>query len=162
MAISHRERVITALNHEQPDRPPMQISFTPEFALRLRKDIGQESVSPHNPHGGGNTYDLERHLDQDLLLTSVGWANCYYQSESDYVDEWGIGWHSVEYQTRFGKGRYTEISGHPLAEDSAIENYIPPDPNRAELYTEPQRVIKQFKEEYYIVGVTVVLYIIFW
>ncbi|GAH80042.1 unnamed protein product, partial [marine sediment metagenome] len=70
MTLRHRERVMMALSHEQPDRCPMQISFTPEFALRLRKDIGQESVSSHNPHGGGNTYELERWLDEDILQTS--------------------------------------------------------------------------------------------
>ena len=26
-----------ALNHEQPDRCPMQVGFTPEFAARLRR-----------------------------------------------------------------------------------------------------------------------------
>ena len=45
-----------ALNHETPDRCPMQISFTPEFADRLRADMGLASGKEHNPHGGGNTY----------------------------------------------------------------------------------------------------------
>jgi hypothetical protein len=27
----------------------------------------------------GNTYILERLLGEDMLLTSVGWANSYYQ-----------------------------------------------------------------------------------
>jgi len=30
-----REHVLAALAHERPDRCPMQISFTPEFASRL-------------------------------------------------------------------------------------------------------------------------------
>ena len=34
-----RERVEKALNHEEPDRCPMQVSFTPEFAVRLRQDM---------------------------------------------------------------------------------------------------------------------------
>ena len=34
-----RERVEIALNHEIPDRCPMQVSFTPEFADRLYKEI---------------------------------------------------------------------------------------------------------------------------
>ena len=144
-----------ALNHEQPDRPPMQISFTPEFALRLRKDIGHESVSSHNPHGGGNTYELERFLSQDMLLTSVGWANCYYQSDKPYTDEWGIGWDIVEYETKFGKGHYTEMARHPLANDDAINTYNPPDPNRPGLYTDAARVINTYKDQYWIVGVTV-------
>ncbi len=156
--MKHRDRVAAALNHEEPDRCPMQISFTPEFAVRLEEELKTSAagvVKPHNPHGGGNTYWLEREIDEDMLLTSVGWANSYYQQEGDYVDEWGIGWKSQEYETKFGAGRYTEIVSHPLAEDSAIDSYVPPDPNRADLYCEAQRVIDLYREEYWIVGVTV-------
>ena len=32
--MKHRDRVIMSLNHQEPDRCPMQISFTPEFASR--------------------------------------------------------------------------------------------------------------------------------
>jgi uroporphyrinogen-III decarboxylase len=66
-----------------------------------------------------------------------------------------VGWKNVEYETRFGKGCYTEIVGHPLADDDAIDSYQPPDPNRPELYVEAERVIKEYKDEYWIVGVTV-------
>lgn len=150
-----RERVMMALNHEEPDRCPMQISFTPEFANRLRKELNFNGGQLHNPHGGGNTYELERALGEDLLLTSVGWANSYYQEADAYVDEWGIGWNSTEYTTPFGTGRYTEIKGHPLAQDSAVSSYRAPDPQRPELYDEAAWVIKTFKDDYWIVGVTV-------
>jgi uroporphyrinogen decarboxylase len=133
----------------------MQISFTPEFAQRLRDAMGLTQTDLHNPIGGGNTYILERMLDQDMLLTSVGWANCYYQNAEDYTDEWGIGWKSTHYNTKFGIGRYTEIAQHPLADDAAIDSYQPPDPNRHELYTDTQLLLDNFKEEYWIVGVTV-------
>jgi uroporphyrinogen decarboxylase len=153
--MKHRDRILAALNHEVPDRCPMQISFTPEFAERLRQDMQLQGKTAHNPHGGGNTYELERALDEDMLLTSVGWANSYYQEEGSYVDEWGIGWESQEYQTPFGTGHYTEITGHPLADDAAIASYQPPDPTRPELYKEAQWVIQEFKDDYWIVGVTV-------
>jgi uroporphyrinogen decarboxylase len=159
--MKHRERVHLALNHEEPDRCPMQVSFTPEFAARLRRELGLTDADLHNPHGGGNTYALERALDEDMLLTSVGWANSYYATETysqdgeTYTDEWGITWKNVAYQTPFGTGRYTEMAGHPLADDRAIETYRPPDPNRPELYVEAERVIREFKDEYWIVGVTV-------
>ena len=87
-----RERVIAALNHERPDRCPMQVSFTPEFAARLQRELNLASDALHNPHGGGNTYELERALGEDMLLTSVGWANSYYLEADEYIDEWGIGW----------------------------------------------------------------------
>jgi len=66
--MKHRDRIIAALNHQEPDRCPMQISFTPEFADRLRADLALTgkalnlSRAGHNPHGGGNTYELERAL----------------------------------------------------------------------------------------------------
>jgi uroporphyrinogen decarboxylase len=156
--IKHRDRVLTALNHEEPDRCPMQISFTPEFAARLEVDLRLKGQGLHNPHGGGNTYELERALDEDMLLTSVGWVNGYYQegyqNVDSYQDDWGVTWKTVEYETPYGKGKYTEPFGHPLAEDRALETYLSPDPNRPELYHEAQRVLEEFKDEYWIVGVT--------
>jgi len=159
--MDHRERVWTALNHQVPDRCPMQVSFTPEFAARLKSHLGQSEASQHNPHGGGNTYALEQELDQDLLLTSVGWANSYYanqeysQGGDIYTDEWGVQWKNSPYQTRYGRGCYTEMIGHPLAEDDAFENYVPPDANRPSLYEGARRLIRDLGRDYWIVGVTV-------
>ena len=133
----------------------MQVSFTPEFALRLRKNMEMRGDVAHNPHGGGNPYDLEIALDEDMLLTSVGWANSYYQEDNSYTDEWGVGWKPQQYETKFGAGTYTEIVRHPLADGAAIESYQPPDPARPESYSEPERVLKEHKDEYWIVGVTV-------
>ena len=42
-----------------------------------------------------------------------------------------------------------------VADDKAIDSYQPPDPNRPELYKEAEWVIQEFKDEYWIVGVTV-------
>lgn len=150
-----RERILAALSREEPDRCPMQISFTPEFADRLRADLQVKGQGVHNPHGGGNTYELERALGEDMLLTSVGWANSYYQQPGAYTDEWGIGWDSHPYETPFGSGHYTEIVSHPLADDKAILSYAPPDPHRPELYAEAERVVREFQGDYWIVGVTV-------
>lgn len=150
-----KERILAALHHEAPDRCPLQVSFTPEFARRLEQDMHLKGIKEHNPHGGGNVYEIERTLGEDMLLTSVGWANSYYQEAGSYTDEWGVGWKSIQYATRYGEGRYTEICGHPLAEDRAVETYQPPSPDRPGLYQDAQRTIDQFKDEYWIVGVTV-------
>ncbi|MDY0287914.1 MAG: uroporphyrinogen decarboxylase family protein [Sphaerochaeta sp.] len=152
--MTHKERVSKALQHEITDRPPMQISFTPEFASRLAQSMGL-TEEEHNPHGGGNTMALELALGQDVLLSSVGWANGYYGEQDAYTDEWGVGWRKSKYSTPFGDGHYTEITGHPLAEDSAIDHYISPDPNRESLYTDTVKLIKEYGDEYWITGVTV-------
>ena len=153
--MKHRERVQMALEHKAPDRCPMQVSFTPEFADRLRADLDIQGRKVHNPHGGGNTYELERALGEDLLLTSVGWANSYYQSGGSYTDEWGISWRSQPYTTPYGSGYYTEMVNHPLADEKAVLQYVCPDPTRPELYEEAERMVRDFKDEYWIVGVTV-------
>jgi uroporphyrinogen decarboxylase len=153
-----RDRVLAALSHETPDRCPMQVSFTPEFADRLRADLQIKGQKVHNPHGGGNTYALERALGEDMLLTSVGWANSYYQAGDTYTDEWGIGWRSQSYSTPYGSGQYTEMANHPLgpqAGEKAVAAYTGPDPLRPELYNEAEQVIRTYKEDYWIVGVTV-------
>lgn len=156
--MKHRERVLMALNHHEPDRCPMQISFTPEFAARLERELQLTGQGLHNPHGGGNTYVLERALDEDMLLTSVGWVNGYYQKGyqdvQSYQDEWGVTWRTVEYTTPYGRGKYTEPVGHPLAEETALEKYVPPDPLRPELYVEAEQVLQDYRDEYWIVGVT--------
>ena len=150
-----RERVAATLDHVELDRCPFQSTFTPEFASRLRADLHLDREGAHNPHGGGNTYELETTLGEDLLLTSVGWANCYYQAEHDYVDEWGVGWRVVPYSTPFGVGHYTEPYGHPLADATALSSYRPPDPDRDELYLDSARTIRDFGDDYCIVGVVV-------
>ena len=156
-ASMHRERVAAALSHETPDLCPWQATFTPEFAQRLRADLQLDRAGSgaHNPHGGGNPCDLEIALDQDLLITSVGWANSYYGEGDRYVDEWGVGWLSVAYTTPFGVGHYTEPCGHPLADADAIASYEPPDPHRPELYRDAERLIADHGSDYWIIGSTV-------
>ena len=159
--VKPRDRVLMSLHHEEPDRCPMQVSFTPEFAARLRADLRLFRAAGHNPHGGGNTYALERALEEDMLLSSVGWANSYYANEAfgngaeAYTDDWGVPWRNAPYETRFGPGFYTEIAGHPLGDATALGSYRPPDPHREELYADAARLISQYGSEYFIVGVTV-------
>ena len=105
--------------------------------------------------GDDSIYEIERALDEDMLLTFVGWALSYYQEGDTYIDEWGIRWKSIPYQTPFGIGHYTEMIEHPLADDNAIDHYQPPDPTRAELYTDAERVIRLYRDEYWIVGAVV-------
>ncbi len=157
MALSHRERVELALNHQVPDRCPMQISFTPEFATRL-----MEIHKPKVPYSTdlqrcSKSFELERLLEQDMLLTGL-WDNSYVQQDKPgetFTDEWGIVWKAIPYSTKFGTGIYTEMIEHPLRKDEDISSYIPPDPSRQELLHDTEQVIRTFKSEYWIVGVTV-------
>mgnify|MGYP001122441614 CR=1 FL=1 len=153
--MNSRERVLTSLLHEEPDRVPIQASFTPEFARRLREHLGLHSQGEDNPHGGAE-HDLEKILDLDIIQYSVGIANSYYlKEEEEYVCEWGIKWKRVPYTTPFGVGHYTEIAAHPLATDEALVSYTPPSPHREELYAPLRTILKEFQKTHFILGVTV-------
>jgi uroporphyrinogen decarboxylase len=152
----HRERVAAALSHTAADRCPWQATFTPEFADRLRAALGLSSANRRNPLGG-SPYDLEVALGQDLLITSVGWANSYYGDGAEYTDEWGVGWRSVACATPYGVAHYTEPLMHPLAGANArtVGRYRPPDPGRPQLYAEAEKLVAEHGDKYWIAGATI-------
>ena len=154
----HRERVHDGA--ESRGAGPLPVAGDLHARVRRTAPLGHApeiKAEMHNPHGGGNPCDLEMALDQDLLITSVGWANSYYGEGAEYVDEWGISWVSAPYETPYGRGRYTEPRGRPLAgaDAKAVARYQPPDPSRPELYKDAERLIAEYRAEYWIVGSTV-------
>jgi uroporphyrinogen decarboxylase len=89
-----------------------------------------------------------------MLLLTYGLSTGYYRdTPSDtYIDEWGITWKRVPYQTANGTGHYTEIVGFPLADDDKIDSYVPPDPDHEDMgYAE--KVITAYGREKYICGI---------
>ncbi|MBC8386493.1 MAG: hypothetical protein H8E13_00365 [Actinobacteria bacterium] len=152
--MNSKERVLTALEHKEPDIVPKLSSFTPEFANKLRKHFKMDK-NLFNPHGG-TEHSLEIKISNDILLTAQGWANSYYQSlDESYTDEWNIKWKLAEYKTAYGNGIYTEISSHPLAEDEAINSYITPDPTIEDRYKPSKELIKTYGNDFAIMGVIV-------
>ncbi len=156
----HRDRVAMALARELPDRCPMQVSFTPEFSGRLREDLTARGIleadgDPAHPADRGTALELERAAGSDLVLTWVGYASGTQPDEDEFTDRFGISWRRVAYNTRYGIGHYTEMVGHPLADDAAIEGYSWPDPDQPGLYADAERVVREYGDEYWIVGVVV-------
>jgi uroporphyrinogen decarboxylase len=157
--VKPRERVAAAVGHGEPDRCPFQATFTPGFAARLRSDLGLEPGGHHNPYGAGNSHRLEIALGQDILLTSVGFANSWYPEEpGQFVDEWGVGWRVVPCAFPHGTEYYADVLVHPLAGTSAagvaIARYRPPDPGRDELYEHAEWTVGELGGEYWIAGTT--------
>lgn len=142
-----KDRVRTVLAHEKPDRFPLQVSFTPEFRRRLGQTLAQ-GCDMKDP------WALDIHIGSDLLLDTVGWMTGYNREGPRYVDEWGVGWKSVAYDTPYGTGRYTEVESHPLADDSAVSSYRAPDPQREHLYASMGSLLEQHGKDHWIVGVT--------
>jgi uroporphyrinogen decarboxylase len=158
MSLTHRERVLASLNHEIPDRCPMQICFTPEFSNRLREHFKRDGHLFSGEPEGEINLELEFLTEQDMLLSWVGWTDetkITYTPGEEFYDKWGVLRRAVEYSTPFGKGIYTELVGHPLADESKISSYKCPDPDKPELYSGTDSLLKRYKDEYWIVGVAV-------
>lgn len=151
--MTHKERVLRALNHEETDRPPFQATFTPEFADRLRREfhLPEQRTEPHHRTWYG--YDLEILTGQDALQAGGGWVTNYYLKPENYTDEWGVEWKIDPYETPFGTGHYTNIARNPLRDDDDLAMaYKAPDPLRPELYRHVERLVHEYGQEYYIIG----------
>jgi uroporphyrinogen decarboxylase len=152
--MNRRTRVLTALAKEKPDRPPLQVSFTKEFAERLMRHYRLPAAS-HDPMGGKSAM-LETITHQDMLLHAVGWVTGYFSSEeNEFYDEWGISYRRVSYTTPFGTGSYAEVNSHPLRDDVMISSYKAPDPTRSEIYAGAEELINRHKNDWFLVGAAV-------
>ena len=151
--MKHRDRVIAALNHETTDRPPFQATFTPEFADRLRAYYGLKPCRTEPHHRKWYGYDLEILTGQDALQAGAGWVTNYYLDDKPYTDDWSVQWKIDSYDTPFGGGIYTNIKRGPLAGDNPdVDNYRAPNPNAPGLYDHVERLVSEYKDEYYIIG----------
>jgi hypothetical protein len=65
--MNSRERVLTALNHAEPDRAPVDLRFTSEIETLLARD-----------HGGQRGAALRVALGHDLVMTGSPNIEAYY------------------------------------------------------------------------------------
>jgi uroporphyrinogen decarboxylase len=115
--MNSRERVLTALNHEEPDRVPLDLWFTSEVEALLAAEFG-----------GLRGTELRVALGHDLLMTGSPNIGASYEmpaTADEYVCEWGVRW---RWMTNAEGGRYTETVGHPLAHARDLNDYRLPDP----------------------------------
>ena len=136
--MSSRERVITALNHEEPDRVPLDIgggcstSISVEAYDALKRYLGISA--PNNTLSSLFRIAL---LDENVMqslgsdcrpLTSKSFSNWKPPSSEPgtLIDEWGITWKQIP----FKGGYYWEAVRNPLAKASIddLEKYHWPDP----------------------------------
>jgi uroporphyrinogen decarboxylase len=139
-----RERVLTALNHEEPDRVPVDLWFTSEIETLLAARCG-------GLHGAA----LRIALGHDLVITSSPNIGASYEmpgTPDEYVCDWGVRWKWV---TNAEGGHYTETVGHPLAGARDLSGYALPDPlgpgNQA-IYAEARDLVAAYGSTHAIFG----------
>lgn len=135
--LSHRERVLTALNHQEPDRIPIDfgssfvstiiapayenlkrhLGFTHETVIMLKR---QKTVIPHE--------EVLQRFDIDtrpLLLGGYRGGNAREVDSNTFLDAWGVTWKRAE------QGHFINADGpfqHTEPNTRLLEEYPWPDP----------------------------------
>jgi len=136
--MTSRERVITALEHREPDRVPFDCNFVYEGYLRLKEYLGLETKKEVYPSGSwlavSNPIELLHELSIDLCYIGLGKAKntpIFEYGMEQYTDEWGVKFRKVEHTAGLNYEICDPVLGDATVGD--LENYPWPDPNNREL-----------------------------
>ena len=133
-----RERVMTALNHQEPDRVPLdfgQVGADGITAIAYRNLLNNLGFGPR-PLQIKARFTQEVNVDEDVLqrfhvdvrgieLGPPDQSRATDIDESSFRDEWGV------VRTMPERGYYYDLTGSPLADEDtleALEKYPWPDP----------------------------------
>mgnify|MGYP000533678897 CR=1 FL=1 len=109
--VTPRQRVLTALDHREPDRVPIEYFFfgTPEMVAKLKAHLRCETDE-----------ELRRRLGVDVRRVAPEYVGppLYSDSAGRYADHWGV----VRAPVSHGSGSYNEICHYPLADADTIED----------------------------------------
>jgi uroporphyrinogen decarboxylase len=145
--MTHKERLLAAINHEEPDRVPINVSYTPEAEIMMLRHLGVDSVQTETYRSAGGPLPIL--MDHDFLVSWMGIAEGYYGNPADeYTDEWGIGWRWVTYPS----GAYTEMVKRPLADLKDPSSFAMPDYSRDDRYNGLRKLIADYGRDYGVVG----------
>lgn len=147
--LAPRERVRIALNHEEPDRVPIDITYTWKPYVKLREMLGLPSENVF-PDMWGKIYespDLVQALGTDFLhlgLKGPSWAQSFSWDLDEYVEEYSITWRKISGP----EGEHFEMMDYPIKEPTmnAIEAFDWPDPNDPARYKGVREEIKHAYE----------------
>lgn len=146
--MTHKERLLTALSHEEPDRVPICAWYTPEAERRMLQYLGVASEETETYKAAGGPLPIL--MDHDFLISWVGPCTGYYaRPDREYTDEWGIGWRWFEHPSG---GSFTEMVRRPLADISDPAEFNMPDFTREDRYFGAHKLLDEYGDEYGIMG----------
>ncbi|HAM11641.1 MAG: hypothetical protein A2X05_10720 [Bacteroidetes bacterium GWE2_41_25] len=147
-----KERTLAAINHRQPDRPPVYVSLTPQVAEKLSEAL-------HLPYEEPFDAMESARMSHMGLLTSMGVdiiaiaptvptnAPTITLPDGRIKNEWGMIFRNV--------GIYTEFAEYPLANASSekdILEYPFPDPNAPGRYDQAVKMMECYAEKFAVIG----------
>jgi uroporphyrinogen decarboxylase len=150
--MTSRERVIRAINHQQPDRPPIFTTLTPQAAKKLSTHYNLPYEEPLDSMLSTRIshMDLLTHMGNDCVGIAGCAPNNFPTREIEnniLLNEWGMKFVDV--------GIYFEFYEYPLAHATTIEDikkYPFPDPLAEGRFDNAKAVINKYKKDYAIVA----------
>jgi uroporphyrinogen decarboxylase len=133
-AMTSRQRVITALDHQEPDRVPFDCTFGNLAYSRLEKHLGFKPQSEVRPGGPAlnvrPSVEFMQTLQVDLYYIGLSQAKnapVFEYGMETYTDEWGVRYRKIENPSGFNY----EVDSHPLMHAGVqdLGNYQWPDPD---------------------------------
>jgi uroporphyrinogen decarboxylase len=132
-AMTSRQRVMTALDHRDPDRVPFDCTFGNVAYVRLEKYLGFKPRGEVRP--GGPTLNVRppveflQALQVDLYYIGLGQSKSvpvFEYGVETYTDEWGVLYRKIENPS----GSHYEMASHPLAHATLkdLDDFPWPDP----------------------------------
>jgi uroporphyrinogen decarboxylase len=139
--LNSRERVLLALEHEEPDRVPMtDWIYRPES---LEAILGESGVRVDTPEKYIKVHEI---LGLDLIVAYIpSYHAARVEGLKEFVDDWGVRWRVVD-----GMPWYLEGT---LKTAEEIENFVPPDPHNPKLYSLVEEIVKRVDGKMAVAGV---------
>ena len=148
--MTSKERVLMAINHQEPDKVPLDSWMAPEVADQLIKMLNVDTSK--------DPFALAKRLGHDFLYRAVGFCEGYSTINDEskkiadnlYRDDFGIKW-SFKKQDY---GGYCEMVEHPLADLRVYDRFKWPDPLKVSKVglEEYRQLIERDGKEYGILG----------
>ena len=148
--LTSRERVRLALKHQEPDRVPIDTTFTTQSYLDVRKELGLPHQDAH-PNVWDIVYptlDTAQALGNDVFwfgLHGGSKARKFSFDLDEYTTEWGVTFRKVQ---RPDGGWQFEMREHPFKEPSVdlLQSFEWPDPFDPARYDGVAEYAKQLHE----------------
>lgn len=150
--MNSRERTFAALNHKQPDRPPLYVSLTPQLAEKLSRAASVPFEPPVDAMESARISHMELliHLGMDIICvaaTAPPAGQTIQLPDGRIKNEWGMVLRNA--------GLYDEFDEFPLSHAATkkdILNYPFPDHRIEERYDMAKEMIKTYGQTHAIIG----------
>ncbi|MEM3591948.1 MAG: uroporphyrinogen decarboxylase family protein [Candidatus Bathyarchaeia archaeon] len=150
-----RERFLRILEHEEPDRLPLDIWLSPAFAAKLRGQLKQDELTNFSPDLWLGVRSIGPSVSDDFARKGVAYEAFIHYGVGIWVepsvmeDEWGVR------RRLTAAGTESRIIHHPLekADEDFLDEYPFPDPDAPGRFKITKEDVEKMKEEgYWVVG----------